>query len=310
MFCPKCGVENADGSKFCSGCGTSLVSAPVETASPQSKATDPAGTSASSPQPAEARGAKKSPVIIGAVAVIVVALVAVFAVGPMLGGNSSPSTEMGSGSASKESETKSKKRSKSVEVPYENPFLGAQVGDKVKFGSYEQDGKTSNGKEQIEWRVLAVDGDRALVISEKGLDAKPVNEADESYPSDGRHYMNKDWDSTELKAWLETDFVSQAFSDEEKRDIDGSPTLLTTDEAYQYFESDESRVCYPTKQAVKNGAANEDRGSCYWWLSSLSDDSDAWRCRAYVSDSGYVYSYGIAENRSDYAVRPALWVSL
>lgn len=131
MFCPKCGVENADGSKFCSGCGTSLALAPAETASPSNKATDPAETSASSSQPAETRGAKKRPIVIGAVAVIVVALVAVFAVGPMLGGN------------------KSKKQTKSVEVPYENPFVGAQVGDKVKFGSYEQDGKPPMAKSRL-----------------------------------------------------------------------------------------------------------------------------------------------------------------
>ncbi len=308
MFCPKCGVENADGSKFCSGCGTSLVSAPAETASPSNKATDPAATSASSPQPAEARDAKKRPIIIGAVAVIVVALVAVFAVGPTLGGNSSPATEMGSGSASKESETKSKKQTKTVEAPYENPFVGAQVGDKVKFGSYEQDGKTSNGKEQIEWRVLAVDGDRALVVSEKGLDAKPINEGD---LSDSVDSMDNDWDSSDLKAWLENDFVSQAFSDEEKEDIDGSPTLLTTDEANQYFESDESRVCYPTKQAVKNGAWTEDNDACYWWLSSPSDGgSDTWFATACVDSDGGVFSLGIRVVRPDVAVRPALWVSL
>lgn len=290
MFCPKCGVENADGSKFCSGCGTSLASAPAETASPSNKATDPAETSASSSQPAETRGAKKRPIVIGAVAVIVVALVAVFAVGPMLGGN------------------KSKKQTKSVEVPYENPFVGAQVGDKVKFGSYEQDGKTSNGKEQIEWRVLAVDGDRAFVVSEKGLDAKPINEGD---LSDSVNSMDNDWDSSDLKAWLESDFVSQAFSDEEKEDIDGSPTLLTTDEANQYFESDESRVCYPTKQAVKNGAWVDDNDACYWWLSSPSDGgSDMWFATACVDSDGGVASWGIRVVRPDVAVRPALWVSL
>ena len=45
--------------------------------------------------------------------------------------------------------------------------LGAtyKVGDIIKFGHYEQDGNTANGKEEIEWQVLKVESDRYLVIS-------------------------------------------------------------------------------------------------------------------------------------------------
>lgn len=41
----------------------------------------------------------------------------------------------------------------------------AGVGSTVALGSYEQDGDTSDGAEPIEWRVLAVEGGRALLIS-------------------------------------------------------------------------------------------------------------------------------------------------
>lgn len=39
--------------------------------------------------------------------------------------------------------------------------LGAtyKVGDIIKFGHYEQDGNTANGKEEIEWQVLKVESD-------------------------------------------------------------------------------------------------------------------------------------------------------
>ena len=49
------------------------------------------------------------------------------------------------------------------------------VGDIISYGSYEQDADESNGKEPIEWLVLDVDGDKALMISKYGLDAKPYN---------------------------------------------------------------------------------------------------------------------------------------
>lgn len=38
---------------------------------------------------------------------------------------------------------------------YREAFAKAVVGDSIAYGSYEQDGRTSNGKEGIEWLVLA-----------------------------------------------------------------------------------------------------------------------------------------------------------
>ena len=51
----------------------------------------------------------------------------------------------------------------------------AKVGDTVIFGAYEQDNNTYNGKEGIEWRVLAKEGNKTLVISEYVLDCQPYN---------------------------------------------------------------------------------------------------------------------------------------
>ena len=52
------------------------------------------------------------------------------------------------------------------------PFAGgasgnlksANIGDKVTFGKYEQDNKTSNGTEPIEWDVLDKKGNAYLLI--------------------------------------------------------------------------------------------------------------------------------------------------
>lgn len=46
-----------------------------------------------------------------------------------------------------------------------------KVGNIVYFGAYEQDNNTSNGKENIKWLVLAKEGNRVLVISDKALDS-------------------------------------------------------------------------------------------------------------------------------------------
>lgn len=39
------------------------------------------------------------------------------------------------------------------------------TGNVVTYGHYEQDNDTANGKEPIEWVVLDVQGDKALLIS-------------------------------------------------------------------------------------------------------------------------------------------------
>ena len=184
-----------------------------------------------------------------------------------------------------------------------NPFKGCQVGDVVEFGSYEQDGDTSNGKEPIEWRVLAVEGNRAYVVSQKGLDAHAFNED----ADDGN-----DWNSSDLKKWLETDFASQAFTGDEMKVINGAPTLLSVDEVTRYFKSGNDFICMPTQRAVNSGVWAYDSddsldGSCVWWLRSPGADSN--RAVSIYGD-GLVYTGGDLVDKPDNAVRPALWVNL
>lgn len=54
------------------------------------------------------------------------------------------------------------------------------TGQLVRFGSYEQDNDTSNGKEPIEWIVLSVDEEqgRALLLSRYVLDRIPLYDKD------------------------------------------------------------------------------------------------------------------------------------
>ena len=50
--------------------------------------------------------------------------------------------------------------------PMQKAGLGdVTVGATVRFGVYEQDNEPLNGPEEIEWLVLDVDGNKALVIS-------------------------------------------------------------------------------------------------------------------------------------------------
>lgn len=277
MFCSKCGTKNVDEAKFCCACGNPFPAASVtppsdETGNPV-VAPDMAPGVAPMPQAAKVQSAniagskKKLPLIIGGAAagVIALVLIAIFVVIPALN---------------------------------KNPFKGCQVGDVVEFGSYEQDGDTSNGKEPIEWRVLAVEGNRAYVVSQKALDAHAFNEDTD----DGN-----DWNSSELKAWLEKDFASQAFTGNETKAIDGAPTLLSVDEVNKYFMSDKDRQCRSTNRLKQQwGSDSGDNVACTWWLRSPGDESDS---ATFVGPRGDVDSIGNLVFFS-IAVRPALWINL
>lgn len=190
-------------------------------------------------------------------------------------------------------------------------------GEYIKFGAYEQDNNTTNGKEDIEWLVLEVKDGKALVISKYALDCKQYN----------TNYTDVTWEACTLRKWLNNDFLGAAFSAEEKAMIptvtvsaDKNPDystnpgnatqdqvfLLSITEAEKYFSSDSAIQCKPTDYAVANGAWESGNGNCWWWLRSPGDSqNDA----VHVDNLGSVYFYG------DYAydgsaVRPALWIDL
>ena len=159
----------------------------------------------------------------------------------------------------------------------------ANVGDIVYFGTYEQDNDTTNGKEDIEWLVLAKKGNRILVISDKALDRQPYNSS----------RTRVTWETCTFRKWLNNDFINAAFSDDENAmiptvtvsadknpeyDTDPGNTtkdrvfLLSIVEAEKYFASDEARECILTEYAISNGAWTSDsyteggKATYLWWL--------------------------------------------
>lgn len=193
----------------------------------------------------------------------------------------------------------------------------AYDGDSIFFGSYEQDNDISNGKEYIEWLVLAKEDNRALLISKYALDSKEYNTE------------NKDitWETCSLRNWINNDFLNEAFNTEEQARIittdlqaspntqystnPGNPTqdrifLLGIDEVNSFFHSDEERQCSATPYAEEQGAYISD-GRCYWWLRSPGSD------QTYATDvttRGSCDFDGWNCFLSYHAVRPALWINL
>jgi hypothetical protein len=193
-----------------------------------------------------------------------------------------------------------------------------KTGELFYLGRYEQDNDLTNGKESIEWIVLAVEKDRALMISRYALEVKPYNEA----------YNNVTWRTSSLRKWLNNDFYNDVFSIEEKNCIaevkNNNPKnpssgtrgglttrdrifLLSIDEAAEYFINDESRQCEATAYAKANGAYVGKNEKSWWWLRSSGSIG---RAAAVVLYTGYVTNLGFNVVDSSLMVRPAVWIYL
>ena len=83
----------------------------------------------------------------------------------------------------------------------------------VKFGKYEQDGNTNNGKEDIEWLVIDENKERTLLLSKYVLDAVTY---DSGITIEDSNNNPCKWDKSYLRAWLNKEFFENAFNDSEK----------------------------------------------------------------------------------------------
>ncbi len=94
----------------------------------------------------------------------------------------------------------------------------------VVFGAFEQDDDESNGKEPIEWQVLAQEEDKVLLISRYVLDYRENNSWDD---------LGKDtWPGSSLRRWLNETFLFEAFSEEEQALIQVTTVPAENDPKY------------------------------------------------------------------------------
>ena len=184
------------------------------------------------------------------------------------------------------------------------------VGGYVTFGSYEQDGSTVNGSEAIVWRVLAKDGDKVLLISDKLLDYVPYHEEAKAVT----------WSECSLRRWLNNDFYHAAFTSQEQAKItlshhenSGSRTTndrifaLSSSEAQQYFSSGNDMAAYTTDFARQQGHSLSGDDKDYWWLRTPAQNGFS---AMDVAAEGGIVPQGNSVTNDQVAVRPAMWVTV
>ena len=196
----------------------------------------------------------------------------------------------------------------------------AQVGDIIYFGTYEQDNNFSNGKEEIEWRVLEKDENgRMLVVSKYALDCR-------NYHSSVKQIT---WEDSDIRSWLNNDFYSNAFSSSEKSAVKtvtnentgnsdfnvngGNKTsdkifILSIDEAKRYLPNNIDRMCQATKYAESKGTELDSlTHNCRWWLRSPGSTLYS---AASVKIDGFILNMGTPVSVDKAFVRPAVWIEI
>lgn len=192
------------------------------------------------------------------------------------------------------------------------------VGDQVTLGSYEQDNVTDNGKEEILWVVLAVEEEKALLVSLRCLDTQPYHDVIDGHTT---------WADSTLRQWLNEDFLTEAFSETEQLLLEetelanpdnpfywtpgGENTvdrvfLLNREEAMEYLTGELKRA-EVTDYAYAKGCYRNGSRNGWWWLRSPGVYS---RDAMYLDANGELSVYGYIVHRPGWAIRPAIWIDL
>lgn len=194
-----------------------------------------------------------------------------------------------------------------------------KVGDTVSLGRYVQDA-SGKGQKPIEWQVLAVENNRALLLSKQVLDCKEFHQSDSKVS----------WKNSSLREWLNGTFYKTAFTsldqkkimstDVEFYDFTEGKTVTTSDkvfllsmkEVYRYTDCPESRRCSPTPYALSRGVPEHKTGYCEWWTRTVyyntSGESRILPVTRKGSQTGYPMVAGRHTNDKGVGVRPAIWV--
>lgn len=186
-------------------------------------------------------------------------------------------------------------------------------GHVLEWGRYEQDGEAENGAEPIRWHTIASEGDRVMLLCENVLDCMPYN-----------GFMIIPWEQSELRAWLNGQFLAAAFTEEERAALTGEPvdpagqsrfgeaeqplcdlvTLLERTQFTELVSDTEEASAAGTAYAKARGLTQQD-GKASWWLRTDGYEGDD----AALIDAN-AKRQNVRVDEKGVGVRPVIWVDL
>ena len=218
-------------------------------------------------------------------------------------------------------------------------YVGGTEWDCIYFGEYPQssDGNGGYVTEPIKWRVLSVDGNEALLVSDRILDAKTYmdispdmdgNEG-EGFEIDPESY----WTDSTLRKWLngysgnDDNFIDTAFTKEQQGSILAkkiSDDRIVDDEEFEYevfsdplYYTEDKVFCLAFSDVLDNetlGFTHETTAAMTEFAASKGLNDDSWWLRSHYYGRGIYIDYndGITYRYSagSKGVRPAIYINL
>ncbi len=120
-------------------------------------------------------------------------------------------------------EQKAKEEAEAFWAMNDSDLSAANVGDKVYFGRYEQDGGETEKIEPIAWDVIAKEDGRLLMATHMCVESMPYNDTDERVT----------WETCSLRKWLNEEFYYAAFMENEMAFIETAE--VTNPGSYDFF---------------------------------------------------------------------------
>jgi hypothetical protein len=193
-------------------------------------------------------------------------------------------------------------------------FENIEVGSCIEFGNYEQDNNLENGKEKIDWLVVDIDDNKALLTTKYCLDSKPYNEEEKSCT----------WENCDLREWLNNVFLLTAFSNEEQKIIDISTLSNPDNKWYDTYGGNDTEdkvflfciqeisqyrinvIVQATEYAISKGAYVPVSDTCgtMWRLRSPGHTQSRSACIRY---DGTVDGWSYPVNNI-MSIRPVIWI--
>ena len=198
------------------------------------------------------------------------------------------------------------------------------VGDKVSFGTYEQNGDTTVAESLI-WKVLAIENGKATLITEKVVDTVPYYDFQFSKAQNAGATA---WDTSDLRAWLNNEFKT-SFDETElgyivestlknpAHGLTGIGGCEDTTDLIYVLSSDEletlipgvlDRKAEPTDTAIAHGAYVDPQLGCAdWWLRDSGEASNLAKTVLYY---GGIDAVGKLVKCDYVGVRPVITVDI
>lgn len=195
-----------------------------------------------------------------------------------------------------------------------------EVGDRIFFGSYFQGAEGE--KQALSWIILEVDEDFALVTTEYVIDTMPFD--DEGVIQ---------WEDSDIRNWLNSEFKGAAFSEEEKSKImcfeienesnqeyntdgghntDDEIFLLSFNDVSEYF-GEIDKKCYATPYTLEKGVNQGSNDYVTYWLRSPGSVDIMGSEPGYAANidfTGAVKYYGNDVTLEGIGIRPAMWIKV